>query len=194
MGTHVRLADFTQYIGRFNMMPGNNTGDSMYHSFNVGPVHVVMLSSEMYFYVSGHGMALLPQQYAWLEADLAAVNRTATPWIITMAHRPMYCSPNDDDDDCHSLISLVRDGFVGEWALEPLIYKYGVDVHFGAHEHSYERNYPVYRKSYSHIASNKHLSQVVVLLHCGSTAPLWEYGKQFGFLPADMQNFNGIPT
>jgi len=62
----------------------------MYHSLNVGPVHVVMFSSEAYFYLSPHGLPLVAQQYAWLEADLAAVDRTVTPWIITMAHRPLY--------------------------------------------------------------------------------------------------------
>jgi hypothetical protein len=106
--------DFRQYIGRFNDMPlapqastaaaappaaallqarqaaSTVSVDSMYHSINVGPVHVVMFSSEAYFYLSPHGLPLVAQQYAWLEADLAAVDRTITPWIITMAHRPLY--------------------------------------------------------------------------------------------------------
>jgi len=106
--------DFRQYIGRFNDMPlapqapstaaalpaaavlqarqaaSTVSVDSMYHSLNVGPVHVVMFSSEAYFYLSPHGLPLVAQQYAWLEADLAAVDRTVTPWIITMAHRPLY--------------------------------------------------------------------------------------------------------
>ena len=60
----------------------------------------------------------------------------------------MYCSPNDDDDDCHSLLSLMRDGVLGEFGFEKLINSYGVEVHFGAHEHSYERNVPVYQYQY----------------------------------------------
>lgn len=32
------------------------------------------------------------QQYQWLINDLAKVNRTKTPWIIAMSHRPMYSS------------------------------------------------------------------------------------------------------
>lgn len=32
------------------------------------------------------------EQYQWLAKDLASVNRTKTPWIITMSHRPMYSS------------------------------------------------------------------------------------------------------
>ena len=34
----------------------------------------------------------LPEQWAWLNADLAAVDRTKTPWLAMMGHRPMYCS------------------------------------------------------------------------------------------------------
>jgi hypothetical protein len=125
---------------------GNGTAvDSMWHSLDLGPLHVVMLSSESYFYLTPHGLGLLAQQYAWLEADLAAVNRSVTPWVIAMSHRPCYCSPNDDGDDCHSATSVLRDGILGEYGLEALLYKYGVDVFFGAHEHSYERNYPVYQ-------------------------------------------------
>jgi hypothetical protein len=33
-----------------------------------------------------------PAQKAWLEADLAAVNRSQTPWILAFAHHPLYCS------------------------------------------------------------------------------------------------------
>lgn len=34
-------------------------------------------------------------------------NRAVRPWIITMAHRPMYCS-DDDHDDCTKFESYVR--------------------------------------------------------------------------------------
>ena len=34
-------------------------------------------------------------------------NRSKRPWIITMAHKPMYCS-NDDSDDCTKANSIVR--------------------------------------------------------------------------------------
>ena len=64
-----------------------------------GLVHVVMFSSEVFFSVGVYSALLLPAMYAWLEADLAAVDRNVTPWVITMAHQPMYCSPNDDDDE-----------------------------------------------------------------------------------------------
>jgi len=40
-------------------------------------------------------------------------------------------SPNDDQDDCHSVSSIVRDGILGQYGIESLLYKYGVDMHFG---------------------------------------------------------------
>ncbi len=33
-------------------------------------------------------------------------NRAAVPWVITMGHRPMYCS-NKDGDDCTHFESIV---------------------------------------------------------------------------------------
>lgn len=30
------------------------------------------------------------QQYQWLRADLERVDRSKTPWVIAMSHRPMY--------------------------------------------------------------------------------------------------------
>ena len=56
---------------------------------------------------------------------------------------PQYCSANDDQDDCHLSGSAVRGG------LEKIIFEGGVDLVFGAHEHAYERNYPVYQSSWS---------------------------------------------
>lgn len=57
----------------------------------------------------------------------------------------MYCS-NDNGDDCSHLETLVRVGipFTHWFGLEPLFCKYGVDVEIWAHEHSYERLWPIY--------------------------------------------------
>ena len=35
------------------------------------------------------------------------------------------------------------------YGIEELLYKYGVDLHFQAHEHSYERMWPVYNSTVS---------------------------------------------
>lgn len=35
---------------------------------------------------------MLREQFEWLQADLQAVDRARTPWVVLMSHRPMYCS------------------------------------------------------------------------------------------------------
>lgn len=125
-----------------------NSQDSFFYSFNMGPVHFIGFSTEVYYFMN-YGIKSLVNQYRWLEEDLIEANkpenRKERPWIITYGHRPMYCS-NENGDDCTHSQTLVRTGlpFSGFFALEPLFYKYGVDVEIWAHEHSYERLWPIY--------------------------------------------------
>ena len=49
-------------------MPGGS-GDGMFFSFNVGPVHFVSFSSEYYYYLN-YGFKQIVRQYEWLEKDL----------------------------------------------------------------------------------------------------------------------------
>lgn len=57
----------------------------------------------------------------------------------------MYCS-DDDSDDCRHFETLTRVGlpFLHFFGIEPLMYDYGVDLAIWAHEHSYERLWPLY--------------------------------------------------
>ena len=112
-------------------------------------------TKQVWYYPYAHSIPQIAKQYAWLERELAETDRTKTPWVVTAAHRPMYCSPNDDWDECHQAAvgpwhrhSFIRKGVLGKWGFEELLYRYGVDVYFGAHEHSYERFFPVYNKRF----------------------------------------------
>ncbi|XP_020627463.1 acid phosphatase type 7-like [Orbicella faveolata] len=142
-GNHDTAYNFSNYKNRFSM-PGKN----MFYSWNVGPAHIISISTEFYFRLQ-YGSHQIGNQYRWLEADLkeatTLINRAKRPWIITMGHRPMYCS-NDDGDDCAKKESVVRTGLHSKYGLEDLLYKYGVDLMIWAHEHSYERLYPVYNQ------------------------------------------------
>lgn len=80
-----------------------------------------------------------------MENFFCYVCRTKRPWIVTFAHRPMYCS-NDNGDDCSYMETIVRIGLpiTHFFGLEKLFFNYGVDVELWAHEHSYERVWPIY--------------------------------------------------
>ncbi|KAM6969592.1 acid phosphatase type 7 [Tautogolabrus adspersus] len=146
-GNHEATYNFSNYRNRFSM-PGKT--ESLWYSWNLGSAHIISLSTEVYFYLQ-FGLELLFKQYEWLKKDLEEANkpenRAVRPWIITMGHRPMYCS-DDDQDDCTTFDSYVRlgrnDTKPAAPGLEDLFYRYGVDVELWAHEHTYERLWPVY--------------------------------------------------
>ncbi|XP_033103995.1 acid phosphatase type 7-like isoform X2 [Anneissia japonica] len=140
-GNHEYAYNFSNYKNRFTM-PNFKETANLWYSWDVGPAHIISFSTEVYFFVY-YGLFLINHQLEWLKQDLEAAskNRAERPWIITMGHRPMYCS-NTDDDDC----TKANGGFslIG-YELEELFYSYGVDVELWAHEHTYERLLPVYK-------------------------------------------------
>nr|CAD7203935.1 unnamed protein product [Timema douglasi] len=144
-GNHEQANNFSDYRNRFSM-PGNTEG--LWYSFDVGPIHFISISTEVYYFLE-YGFELLTRQFNWLKEDLKiailAENRALRPWIIVYGHRPMYCS-NENTDDCTANQTQTRTGFMellGK-GLEDLFYDYGVDLEIWAHEHSYERLWPIY--------------------------------------------------
>ena len=71
------------------------------------------------------------EQIQWLIKDLAAVDRTKTPWVIAMSHRPMYSS------QVSSYQKNLRAAFEG------LLLENGVDAYLSGHIHWYERLFPL---------------------------------------------------
>ena len=134
-----KLSNFTAYNARFRM-PSEETGGvmNMWYSFNYGPVHFVALDLETGFPGSAEERRyVLPcggfgDQLKWLESDLKAANeqRHLRPWVILGGHHPMYSKGKVDPKMSSSI----------EWMLQ----KYQVDFFVAGHEHSYERNYPMY--------------------------------------------------
>lgn len=77
-------------------------------------------------------------QYRWLED---ALKTSTAKWKIAAHHHPPYSSDNDDFGD-----SDVEPTTEGELEIRPLteLYdKYGVDLCFAGHIHSYERTFPL---------------------------------------------------
>ena len=76
-------------------------------------------------------------QWLWIESALAAVDRSVSPWLFLVLHRPIYSVDNDE------VGSHVPGGALSV-ALEPLLQKYAVDVVYMGHEHVYERTAAVF--------------------------------------------------
>jgi len=78
--------NFTQYKMRFHSVSLNsNTGNNRYYSFNRGITHFIVFSAEAYLYARSE--AFLSNQLAFMSADLAAVDRKATPWVVALCHK-----------------------------------------------------------------------------------------------------------
>ncbi|XP_072929526.1 acid phosphatase type 7 isoform X2 [Epargyreus clarus] len=142
-GNHEEKYNFSNYRARFSM-PGDH--ESMFYSFDLGPVHFISISTEYYYFLN-YGVKMLIAQFEWLKRDLAEANqpenRRQRPWIVLFGHRPMYCS--DDGDDCWDRYLPNRVGLpLYGCGLEPLLKEFGVDLVVWAHEHSYERSWPLY--------------------------------------------------
>jgi acid phosphatase type 7 len=88
-------------------------------SLDVGPVHFLIYSSE-------HDFTTSSEQYAWMKADLLAVDREKTPWIVCCAHRPFYTSTVGESD--------VIMGQHLQQELEPLFIAAKVDVVMSGHQ------------------------------------------------------------
>jgi hypothetical protein len=146
-GNHEVHNTFSHYTERFRLMP-SNTGNvisgageapnNWFYSFNVGLVHFAFISTEIYFKKTLEPN-MVERQLEWLRQDLAAANtnRNATPWLIVIGHRPMYCT--SDKRNCGNNAALLRA------SLEDLFYEQGVDLYVCGHQHNYERMYDVYK-------------------------------------------------
>ena len=112
-----------------------------YYSFDIGMTHFLALSTETPF-EKGY------PQYDFAEKDLAnaAAHPEKTKWIIVFFHKPAYTSPS-----IHLALNLFRVTY------HPLFEKYGVDLVLQAHNHNYQRSYPItfneQRPSEPHIAT-----------------------------------------
>lgn len=128
-------------------MPGKT--ESLYYSFDMGPVHFIGISTELYYFLN-YGIKALANQYEWLVNELREANksenRAVRPFIVVFGHRPMYCSNDDSRFTCRDETTFVRTGLpiTHLYGLEELFLNSGVDVSIWAHQHSYERLWPIY--------------------------------------------------
>ncbi|KAI2617362.1 putative acid phosphatase [Hypoxylon sp. NC1633] len=113
-----------------------------WYSFEYGMLHFVMINTETDFDDAPDGQGgsaglnsgpfgAPDQQLQFLEADLASVDRTITPWVVIGGHRPWYTTGGSGCEPCQA-------------AFEPILYKYGVDLAILGHVHNSQRFQPVY--------------------------------------------------
>ncbi|CZR52290.1 related to acid phosphatase precursor [Phialocephala subalpina] len=113
-----------------------------WYSFEYGMVHVTMFDTETDFAnapdgpdgsagLNGGPFGTANQQLEFLEADLASVDRSVTPWLVVGGHRPWY-STGGSGNICSPC----------QKAFEPLLYKYGVDLAIFGHVHNSQRFVP----------------------------------------------------
>ncbi|KAK3661287.1 hypothetical protein LTR56_000410 [Elasticomyces elasticus] len=146
--------NFTGYRNHFRMPSAESSGlENFWYSYDYGMAHFVQLDTETDL---GHGFVapdepggsesedsgpfatLMNQQTNWLAADLAAVDRKKTPWIIVAGHRPCYISyANKSSAICWEC----KDVF------EPIFLDYSVDLVLSGHIHAYERNAPMFNNT-----------------------------------------------
>lgn len=125
-------------------IPGNHEHDAAYYyqymfipnlyyySFRYGNAEIFMIDTNQY---QEEGTDL----YNWLDQALA--KSTAT-WKIVVHHHPPYSSDEDDFGNTNAEESTLGDEEARH--LTSLYDKYGVDLVFYGHIHTYERSWPVY--------------------------------------------------
>ncbi|TYZ65189.1 hypothetical protein PybrP1_000540 [[Pythium] brassicae (nom. inval.)] len=146
-GNHEAHGAFSHYTERFRLMPANagtvvssngEAPNNWFYSYDVGLVHFVFYSTEIYFKKTKES-GVVARQEQWLRDDLARANanRAQQPWIIVLGHRPMYCT--SDSANCGKKAAFLRE------RLEDLFFEHGVDLYICGHQHNYERAFDVYK-------------------------------------------------
>lgn len=146
-GNHESHYNFSAYRSRFSMPGDAVQNENLWYSFDYGGVHVTSYSTE-------HDLEL---QVDWLRGDLqkAASNRAQVPWIVVMAHKPLYCSTNDYYDCQVGCLKIAN-------VVEQILKDASVDLYLAGHLHNYERTWPVFQgkvaaQSYTNPAAPVHI-------------------------------------
>ena len=162
------------------------SGGGLYYSIDIGAVHLVAIAGydQLRMYQKAfltppacplHRRRYCPEmsststqpclaegspQRAWLEADLKAVDRAVTPWVVAMFHEPymnsntahsiakeglpMQVRSGQGTAPCHLLL-LLPVSPPHQAAIEDVLYTAGVDMVFSGHVHAYERSCRAYK-------------------------------------------------
>jgi hypothetical protein len=121
-GDHDNDRRMNAYMQHFNMT-------KEFYSFNRAGVHFLVMSTESPYEINS-------EQYRFVKADLEnASTDSKVQWIIVAYHQPAYTSPTSCGG-CSPRVMLRE-------VYHPMFDMYGVDLVLQAHDHNYERSYPI---------------------------------------------------
>ena len=132
-GNHEKADNYYDYLTRF---PMPNTG--FYYTFTVGFVRFVALHTEAFleeFEKVGPMMEFFRNTLNRTQDD-----RDKYPWVVVVAHRPVYCLKLFKSFSCGKEVEVIRN------YLEDLMFEFHVDLYVNGHVHNYQRSRPVYQK------------------------------------------------
>jgi len=161
---------FRVFNARFNMpSEPSNGAKNMWYSFDYSYAHFISIDTETDYPGAMFGNHY-GDQLAWLENDLieATTSPNRKPFIVVGGHRPMYSSDVLQSNASTGAPYNTRDNTALsiQEAFEEIFHKYGVDLFFVGHVHSYERTFPVYQ---NHVNSTSYVNPqglVEVVIGC----------------------------
>jgi len=116
----------------------------------IGPCKIFAINSEFDFFYMKPWMFpykhafltyLKQKQLKWLKKELKSIDRETYPFVVVVAHKPLYCSKNQLSSMimavCELQASVMRETF------EKILVNKKVDLGIFAHIHLYERTLPV---------------------------------------------------
>ena len=74
----------------------SGTNSPRFYSFDRGLTHFIVYTAEAYAY--GSGAEFIANQLAFMKADLAAVDRKVTPWVVGLCHKAWWMQADAYDD------------------------------------------------------------------------------------------------
>jgi acid phosphatase type 7 len=131
-------------------------------SYDVGLIHFVGMSTE-------HNFSVGSEQYLWIENDLKTVDRKLTPWVIFGGHRSVYLNSNlccKENVTCGTDCYLGSDQGVSKMlqdSIEPLLYRYRVNIAFSGHLHEIQRQAAVHRGGINELLPGAYLQNAVMV-------------------------------
>lgn len=118
-----KLTKYNDYVTHFNM-------SSPYYSFNYQNVHFLAMATGKNKIIPYNETS---KQYEFINEDLEkAYENKSINWIIVYSFRPFYSS-----NTTHPGVDELQDLY------HPLFANYGVDIVLQAHNHHYQRTYPI---------------------------------------------------